>query len=107
MLTFLETLLSTAQLPSLRALYLAISLLFTKDFRRPDSDYRDAWMALDNVLSLPRYATLERIVVRFFVYDMLSEDEPLSPLGSEVVKSVLPKLSTRQHADFAPMPFPM
>ena len=96
MLTFLETLLSTAQLPSLRALHLAISLIFTKAFRRPDSACRDAWMALDNVLSLPRYATLERIVVRFFVYDVLSEDETLSPLGSEVAKNSTRRRRHRQ-----------
>ena len=70
-----------------------------------DPDSQKAWRALDDTLCLPHYAMLEHVIVRLFEWD--SDKNTYYPIQADVIKAALPKLSTRQNADFTPSPFPM
>ena len=104
-LPFLNSLLSSAQLPILHSLSIVVDSVDAGDFgvHALASMNKQVWHDLDNTLCLPRYKPPKRILVRFFLWD---PTEVFSPVGSDVVKASLPTLSSRLNADFTPLPFP-
>ena len=105
MLTFLNDLLSNAQFPVLRTLFIVITSSKAGDFDISDPAHQKAWTALETNLSLPRYATLEHAAVRFFEWN--ATEQRYHPVQEEVAKAALPKLITRRNVDLTPMPFPI
>ena len=103
-ISFLNDLLSGAELSVLHALYIAISHEKAEDFDVSDPDRQKAWTALDTTLALPRYTTLKHTAVRFFVRN--STEIFYHPLQKDVVKAALPKLVPRQNVNLTPLPLP-